>query len=163
MDKSHSQSSQKLNEQGRRRNTSGHFEKTNRTIESLANADWPGKPETNPRLIGQVVTRWMADGRRMELLNHVSYVDKEGTVWHAPAGTIFDGASIPRFFWWIIGSPYVGLYREAAVVHDVYCVLEERHWRDVHKMFYDLMIDSGVHKIRAYIMWLAVYFFGPRW
>jgi hypothetical protein len=29
-----------------------------------------------------------------------------------------DGTSIPQMFWWVIGSPYTGDYRRAAVLHD---------------------------------------------
>lgn len=36
----------------------------------------------------------------------------------APKGTLTDGASIPRFFWRIIGPPMTGRYRKAAVIHD---------------------------------------------
>jgi hypothetical protein len=36
----------------------------------------------------------------------------------APEGMITDGASIPRLFWRLIGSPFTGKYRRAAIIHD---------------------------------------------
>ena len=36
-----------------------------------------------------------------------------------PYGFISDGASIPKFVWSIVGSPWTGRYVQAAVVHDV--------------------------------------------
>ena len=35
-----------------------------------------------------------------------------------PVGFKTDGASIPRGFWWLIGSPFTGKYLRAALVHD---------------------------------------------
>ncbi len=35
-----------------------------------------------------------------------------------PAGFVSDGASIPKIAWSIVGGPWTGKYRNAAVVHD---------------------------------------------
>ena len=51
----------------------------------------------------------------MILLEDVSFTSK-GKIWTAPAGSVIDGASIPRFFWRVIGSPFIGYYRRASVV-----------------------------------------------
>ena len=48
---------------------------------------------------GPVDTRWNSDGRTMTLLNELRYVDPKGQVWVAPAGSVVDGASIPRALW----------------------------------------------------------------
>jgi len=39
-------------------------------------------------------------------------------VFLAPKGMRTDGASIPRFFWRVVGSPFTGKYRRAAIFHD---------------------------------------------
>jgi len=39
-------------------------------------------------------------------------------VYTVPAGMVFDGASIPRFFWRLVGPPMREAYRPAAVLHD---------------------------------------------
>jgi len=36
----------------------------------------------------------------------------------AKAGTVTDGASIPRFFWRLVGAPIMGPHFPAAVMHD---------------------------------------------
>lgn len=36
----------------------------------------------------------------------------------APKGMATDGASIPRVFWRLIGSPWTGKYRRPAIFHD---------------------------------------------
>ena len=79
-----------------------------------------------------------------------------------PAGAKTDGASIPRILW-LTYPPFTGKYRQAAVVHDYYCQLRSRTWKDTHKVFYDAMRTSGVPEKTAKIMYGAVYGFGPRW
>ena len=102
-------------------------------------------------------------GRTMKIKNDFSFIDSSGKRWLAPGGSIVDGASIPRVFWSLLGGPYEGLYRDASVVHDVACVTRTRRWEDVHLMFYEAMLISGVSINKAKIMYAAVYYFGPRW
>lgn len=113
---------------------------------------------------GRVVTEWLPDGRTMRLLEDFAFVDAAGRRWLAPKGSPIDGASIPRALWWS-GGPYEGTYREASVVHDVYCAENPKTatWQAVHRMFYDAMLTSGVEKARALVMYGAVYRHGPRW
>ena len=65
-----------------------------------------------------VRTEWLPDGVRMIVLTSMTYTDPSGRKWEVPAGFVTDGASIPREFWSLIGSPYTGEYRVAAVFHD---------------------------------------------
>ncbi len=111
---------------------------------------------------GPIQTQWLPDGRSMILLQSVTYTDTNTKRWVAPAGSVIDGASIPWFMWRAIGSPFCGLYRNASVVHDVYCKTKTRDSVDVHKMFYDAMLTSGVRITKAKTMWLAVRTCGPR-
>src|SRR4051812_47073430 len=55
-------------------------------------------------------TRWNSDGRSMTLLNELRYTDPDGIVWIAPAGSMVDGASIPRSLWTFMGGPFEGRY-----------------------------------------------------
>jgi hypothetical protein len=59
--------------------------------------------------------------RTFELVNDLTYIDPKGREWYAQHGLITDGASIPQFLWSVIGSPYTGNYRRAAIIHDYYC------------------------------------------
>ena len=111
-----------------------------------------------------VTTAWMnGEARKMRLLNDITYTDPHGKKWDAHFGDIVDGASIPKFFWRIIGSPFVGRYRRASVVHDVYCKSKSEPSKDVHKMFHNAMLCDGVSKTKARLMYWAVKFGGPRW
>lgn len=113
--------------------------------------------------VGRVVAEWLDDGRKMKLVEAFSYIDPAGSRWDAPQGWIVDGASIPQFAWSIIGGPFEGPYRNASVIHDVACDVQNRPWRDVHRAFYTAMLAANVEPMKAKIMYGAVYQFGPRW
>lgn len=112
---------------------------------------------------GNVKAEWLKDGRRMKLLENFSYKDPNNVNWQAPKGSIVDGASIPTFAWSFIGSPFSGKYRNASVIHDIACQNKDRTWEVVHLSFYYGMLASDVSKLKAKIMYAAVYHFGPRW
>jgi hypothetical protein len=114
------------------------------------------------RFDGQVEATWL-DDRNMRLNRDFAYIDSNGKRWTATAGSIVNGASIPRAFWTLIGAPFSGAYRNASVVHDVYCENRRESWRDVHRMFYHACRAGGVSMPQAKVMYYAVYHFGPRW
>lgn len=112
---------------------------------------------------GDVETKWLADNRRMELLKDFSFTDPNNINWYAKKGDIIDGASIPRFLWSLVGSPFTDDYRDASVIHDIACEEKTRTWEVVHLAFYYAMRASGVSPIKSKIMYAGVYHFGPRW
>lgn len=103
------------------------------------------------------------NGRNGRLLAPYVFVDPDQKAWTAPKGLVTDGASIPRALWSIVGSPWTGLYRNAAVIHDAYCDSHSEPWQAVHRVFYRAMLANGVNPLQAKIMYAAVYRFGPRW
>lgn len=124
------------------------------------------KEDNMGHFIGEVVTKWVKDNkkdRQMILQQDFSFVDKKGKTWTAPKGLVFDGASIPKFFWRVIGSPFVGNFRRGAVIHDSYYSNLEEPKKDVDNMFYEAMLVDGVSKWRAKAMYQAVKWFAPKW
>lgn len=118
-----------------------------------------------PDFIGKVIVEWL-DGesdRDMVLLEDFGFRDSSGKLWLAPKGTKVDGASIPRLFWTLVGSPYTGRYRRASIVHDYYCQTRAEPWEAVHRMFYDASIAAGESSSRALTMYAAILAKGPRW
>ncbi|MEO1610631.1 MAG: DUF1353 domain-containing protein, partial [Pseudomonadota bacterium] len=115
------------------------------------------------RFEGEFIASWLPDGRSMRLEKPVRYFGPDDVRWDAPAGLVSDGASIPPFFWSVIGGPFSGPYRSAAIVHDHYCETRERPWQEVHKAFYTASRAAGVPETQAQLMYFAVYRFGPRW
>lgn len=75
-----------------------------------------------------------------------------------PRGFVTDGASIPRAFWSIIGSPYLPEFITGAIVHDWMC---EQNWEvnEMSDLFLALLIDSNVDSRKAEIMRASVYLY----
>jgi len=101
--------------------------------------------------------------RLMRLTESVTFTDKNGKDWTAGIGNQINGANIPSVFWSIIGSPFIGFFRRASVLHDVYCMLKSEPHEMVHQMFYEAMLEDGTAPILAEKMYLAVAIFGPKW
>ena len=78
-----------------------------------------------------------------------------------PVGYRFDGASIPRFAWSVIGAPFDPSYCLAACVHDWYC--EHSHEIGDYQarvigdaVFFAVLKKVGVPRWRRIAMYLAV-------
>jgi hypothetical protein len=74
----------------------------------------------------------------------------------ATIGFVTDGASIPRPFWSLIGSPLTGKYRKAAVIHDWLCVQKMCSRKLGDQIFKRAMKDSGVGWIRRNLIYSGV-------
>jgi hypothetical protein len=72
-------------------------------------------------------------------------------------GFIYDGASIPQFAWSVVGSPFTGLYLEAATIHDALYYASWKHGRKLaDEIFLHIMLEMGVSKAKAYTMFKSV-------
>lgn len=72
-----------------------------------------------------------------------------------PKGYCFDGASIPRLFWRVIGAPTCNEFLIAALVHDVLCEHHEYIMNDRQlstEVFNVLLEGSRVGKVKRYFM-----------
>ncbi|CAM9539752.1 unnamed protein product, partial [Chrysoparadoxa australica] len=117
---------------------------------------------------GEVETRWLkheGKDREMQLLKDFGFKDKKqgNMMWVAPRGSIIDGASIPPFLWSFVGTPFVGDYRRATVLHDIACKEQSMSHKLVHRMFFNAMRCDGVGHLRAWVMYKAVQVGGPKW
>ena len=79
-----------------------------------------------------------------------------------PKGYCFDGASVPRFFWRVIGSNTDNKFLMAALIHDVLC--ENHHYVDNDKafstqVFNALLEASDVNFIKRFFMKHSVNFY----
>ena len=116
------------------------------------------------RFVGDAITKWLkGEARKVELTKEFSFIDENGFKWVAPKGSIVDGSSIPRAFWRVIGSPFVGLHRRASIIHDVYCVTKSEPYEKVHRMYYDAIRCDGLSKFKAKLMYRAIKIGGPKW
>ena len=100
---------------------------------------------------------------RVRLLEDLIFIDSKGKKWTSPKGSVVDGATIPKAFQSIIGTPYGGEYVLASVIHDVAYDEKKESWQEVHRAFYDAMLASGVEAKKASLMYIAVYEASARW
>jgi hypothetical protein len=89
----------------------------------------------------------------------VSEVPQVEYVVKIPAGYTFDGASIPKIAWLVVGSPFEPDFQLAACVHDWFC----EHTADDYQSrvigdatFFKLLTDANVPKWRRVLMYLGV-------
>lgn len=76
-----------------------------------------------------------------------------------PKGFIFDGATINRFLWRIIGSNTNPEFLVASCVHDIICIQKNLINNDrllSSKIFKGLLLTAGVPKLKANIMFTFV-------
>jgi len=79
------------------------------------------------------------------------------------AGFRWNGASIPRWLWWLVGSPFHPLFMVASAFHDALYQYGSRLGitrREADDLFFALLRADGVSLVRASAMWLAVRAFG---
>ena len=102
----------------------------------------------------------------------LTFTDEDGTEWAAPLSTLTDGASVPRLALAVTDGRFDAQFLKAAVVHDAYCQEENaqrrppyrsRPWKQTHRMFLQACIAGGTPRRKAYVMYAAVRWFGPRW
>ena len=73
-----------------------------------------------------------------------------------PAGFVFDGASVPRFFWRVVSTPFQPKVMRAACIHD-YLYRNHIVEKDVaDEKFKSVLIADGVDKERAETMFTGV-------
>lgn len=75
-------------------------------------------------------------------------------------GFCFNGASIPRLFWTLIGSPFDYRFRRAALYHDAMYHSHMVSKREADRGFLDLLKAEGVSWWKRTAMWMAVSLFG---
>lgn len=128
-------------------------------------------PESVRQQWGEFLTpvdvRWLRErggDRRMMTLAPVRFRRANGQLIVVDADFIFDGASIPRALWSLVGSPFTGDYRDGALVHDWLC----RYGRslgyaapEVHHVLYECAKALQCHPLRASLIYHAVAVAGP--
>ncbi len=79
------------------------------------------------------------------------------------SGFTWNGASIPRLFWGLFYSPNHWKLEVPALIHDyLYSKfsINKINRKESDEIFYQLLIEYNVPKIKAFIMYMAVRIFG---
>jgi hypothetical protein len=72
------------------------------------------------------------------------------------AGFRTDGATIPRWAWSIIGHPMDPIYLRGALVHDALYSSHSLRRITSDRIFRDLILEDGAHRLAAAMMYGAV-------
>lgn len=96
-----------------------------------------------------------------EIYEQITYLCGVAHTVNIPPGYIFDGASIPRLAWIVIGAPFDPQFCLAACVHDWYCDQSQKtsdyQARVIgDAVFFALLQRAGVSRWRRVLMYLAV-------
>jgi hypothetical protein len=73
-----------------------------------------------------------------------------------PKGYFYDGASIPRIFWSVIGSPFEPDFWAGALAHDWLYFTHFVTRQVADEVLYQILRQSGVGIVRAKVIWSAV-------
>lgn len=95
------------------------------------------------------------------VLAEIQFIDPKCRVWRAAKGSHTNGLSSPWWLWWIV-PPFSGRGIRAAVLHDVACQQKRQPSPLVHAMFYHAARADGAHPIRAWVGWVFIRLFGPK-
>lgn len=106
---------------------------------------------------------WGADGRIAITLNDILWDDGRGFAMIIPAGTMSDGATVPRPLWWFL-PPWGDRATWAAVLHDYLLERQAAGFPFVgaetrvrcDRQLYSALMACGVGAIRAWLVWLGV-------
>ena len=114
----------------------------------MANGSFSGNPKTE----------WLSDnnGRTMRLIDTFWYLDPQGRRWEAPAGSVTDGATIPRTLWSSVGSPFTGSYRLASILHDSALQDPAILRIDADNMFYFACLAGGCTPLESKLFYAGV-------
>ena len=91
-----------------------------------------------------------------KLIAPFGYVAYNGETVNVPTGFRTDGASIPRFFWRLIGPPLRGPYARAAVIHDYLCSQFGYNRKRADEMFLEALHLCGVGRVKSVLMFVGV-------
>ena len=81
---------------------------------------------------------------------------------HISEGYRFDGASIPRCFWRLVGHPMQGNVLPAALLHDAKYSSQYGTKKEADKEFLFDMKDCGVPFFKRWVFFIAVSCFGKK-
>lgn len=119
---------------------------------------WFKRPNVTCGFYGDCILKVRLDGETFEVMQDFGFRMRSGFYVCARPGDIVDGASIPRFWWRVIGSPMTGQYRRASVIHDVGCKYNREK---LPRSTWDLALYEGMradkcNPVKAWIIYRAV-------
>ena len=97
---------------------------------------------------GRVVVEWLDDPfvPTMRLVEPFGYQQSQGKSWQVPQGYVIKGRGMPPLFRDLIGQPFNGSFRKAAIVYDHATQEMVDPWDDAQRMFLEASVTEGVER-----------------
>lgn len=118
------------------------------------------------RFHGRVIVEWVDDSpfiASMRLVEEFSFQQANGKSWVVPAQTTVDGRFAPPLFTRLVGHPFEGGFRKAAIVYDYVSGDMTQPWSEAQRMFYEASVVEGILPIEAKVMYMLMNAAGSRW
>ena len=91
----------------------------------------------------------------MKLDSDWSFFIDDKPIW-IPKDYYYDGASIPRLFWSVIGSPFEPDLQAPALAHDWLYLTHLTDRATADETIFQLMTQATINTIRTHLIWGAV-------
>lgn len=114
---------------------------------------------------GRVVVEWLDDPfvPTMRLAEPFEFRQFKGKVWRVPEGHVVKGRGMPPLFRDLIGQPFNGAFRKAAIVYDHATQAMIEPWDEAQRMFLEASVAEGVTRPEAKAMYMLLRAQGSRW
>ena len=114
---------------------------------------------------GRVVIERLDEGfvPSMRVVEDFGFRQAKGKVWKVRRGEVFDGKGMPPLLCDLLGSPYEGSFRNAAMVYESATQRMTEKWDEAQRMFFEAAVAEGVAVRDAKVMYLLLAVQGSRW
>ena len=114
---------------------------------------------------GTVIVEWLDDPfvPTMRLVEPFEFDQAQGKVWKVPQGHIVKGRGMPPLFRNLIGQPFYGGSRKAAIIYDHATQEMKKPWDQAQLMFFEASMAEGVTQSEAKAMYMLLRAQGSRW
>ena len=114
---------------------------------------------------GKVVVERLDEGfvPSMRVVEDFGFRQAKGKVWKVRRGEVFDGKGMPPLLGDLLGSPFEGSFRNAAMVYESATQRRTENWDEAQRMFFEAAVAEGVAQRDAKVMYLLLAIQGSRW
>ena len=129
-----------------------------------APATWADGTEQG-RFEGRIVVERFDEGfvPSVRVVEDFGFRQAKGKFWKVGRGEVFEGKGMPPLLCDLLGSPYEGSFRDAAMVYESATQRRTETWDEAQRMFFEAAVAEGVAPRDAKMMYLLLAIQGSRW
>ena len=114
---------------------------------------------------GKIVVERIDEGfvPSMRVVEDFGFRQAMGKFWQVRRGEVLEGKGMPPLLCDLVGSPYEGSFRNAAMVYESATQRRTEKWDEAQRMFFEAAVAEGVALRDAKVMYLLLAIQGSRW